>query len=959
MAVNNNHFELNLDTIAPVGSIKCTTAERAYIKENTSLTVVFGDAAFYYFWFDKNAVTDASSPKITRKASAEECSDLFDAWEDRSSGTSVMKILTQTSPKTFTNAEIKTKTAESACATDFKVADADGVYYYHIVLMDNVGNESIICTTQPIVLDRSPVELSTAVITSPDGRTDFTNSITNSLNATYVAPTASEAPIDHFEIRSSALDNSAGKDYLEATSLPATITWKEGTTEGNITVSIIAVDKAGNRSTNAAITSIYFDDQPATAIVILKNEAGTANLPEWVNSARFTAEIDANDPGTSPEADIVAYKLWGDVVGKTQPGEWIYKDESHSVYEDPIVISGLEFTNSADHSLDGEKTVYIKVMDKAGNVYPVDPAVVSSTTHLDTFAPTASLEATTAVGTWFSDRPGYNTVTVTPTVVNTGADGKKSDIASYVLKVNGNVVSTEIKDSYTLTSADGFVVGTNNSITLTVTDVAGNSVTSEPVSVSYDNDSTGVKLGFTIDSLAKHWHNTHFGINLSNITDGAGAGVRQFKVWVDGTATFDVYNDVIPTRATTLAYVSGSTRAIAAGDIAWEDTEGDNKYIHVVAFDLVDNRYEQHISYGWDVTKPTVRFDAPTQGEVFTNPLVTLTIDADGTVSQPVLMKITGNIENPDTDFVDFAAQKTVTLTSGDGNKTITISVIDEAGNVVETPYSVTVELDETTPHAVLEIRNPDDAKSKDSPSNVADFVARVSYTDDPLENQVEYRLHGTNFEGSMADFEPYTPDTGLNYKKITGLKAINEGTVTVYLTVRDNAGHTDTTEAFTWIYDNTPPEVTATGVDFYIVSKVHELRQSSDKFCDEVHFEFFIAKADGSWDTEEKYKAFKVCAYKDKADAAAGTHDDAAIPTTAGSINMSDSDLDQNSKINALIKGADYEAALVARGLTATEFEADGKTVKTAGTAEGIHYVVVYMQDAGGTWSKAASFEA
>ena len=48
---------------------------------------------------------------------------------------------------------------------------------------------------------------------------------------------------------------------------------------------------------------------------------------------------------------------------------------------------------------------------------------------------------------------------------------------------------------------------------------------------------------------------------------------------------------------------------------------------------------------------------------------------------------------------------------------------------------------------------------------------------------------------------------------------------------------------------------------------------------------------------------------------------------------------------INCMIRGTDYEAALVARGLVAGD------------TAEGVHYVVVYVQDIGGTWSEAAVF--
>ena len=40
---NNNHFELNLDTTAPIGSI---AANHRYINANEALTIVKGDASY-------------------------------------------------------------------------------------------------------------------------------------------------------------------------------------------------------------------------------------------------------------------------------------------------------------------------------------------------------------------------------------------------------------------------------------------------------------------------------------------------------------------------------------------------------------------------------------------------------------------------------------------------------------------------------------------------------------------------------------------------------------------------------------------------------------------------------------------------------------------------------------------------------------------------------------------------
>ena len=88
-----------------------------------------------------------------------------------------------------------------------------------------------------------------------------------------------------------------------------------------------------------------------------------------------------------------------------------------------------------------------------------------------------------------------------------------------------------------------------------------------------------------------------------------------------------------------------------------------------------------------------------------------------------------------------------------------------------------------------------------------------------------------------------------------------------------------------------------------------------------------------------EDIQAWKVCAYEDEAAATSGSHADSAIPSTAGSINMTGNGGLGNVGINCLIKGADFETALGGTG------------------NDGAHYVVIYVQDMGGTWSEAAEF--
>jgi hypothetical protein len=56
---NNNHFDLQLDTLAPSGSI---TRPGQFINANDNLTIVKGDATYMKVWFNSSstgAKTDA------------------------------------------------------------------------------------------------------------------------------------------------------------------------------------------------------------------------------------------------------------------------------------------------------------------------------------------------------------------------------------------------------------------------------------------------------------------------------------------------------------------------------------------------------------------------------------------------------------------------------------------------------------------------------------------------------------------------------------------------------------------------------------------------------------------------------------------------------------------------------------------------------------------------------------
>ena len=115
MAMNNN-FKLTLDTLAPAGSI---TTPKEYTNAQVTLSINKGDATFMKVWVDSKSVgleTDAPAD-----------------WEAAATS-KVTNIVT------------------------------DGVYYAHLILMDDVANKSQVYNSTRIVFQKTAPTVSNVSI---------------------------------------------------------------------------------------------------------------------------------------------------------------------------------------------------------------------------------------------------------------------------------------------------------------------------------------------------------------------------------------------------------------------------------------------------------------------------------------------------------------------------------------------------------------------------------------------------------------------------------------------------------------------------------------------------------------------------------------------------------------------------------------------------------------------------
>lgn len=863
---NQNHFNLTLDTLAPTGSI---TRAFQWGNANAAMAVNLGDASFVKYWFNENAQGAETDP---------EYSTAF--WTPVVSGTTTQN-------------------------TEFL---SDGVFYYHMQLMDSVNNKSIIYdtdamnfdTTPPVVAGNTQGQLDHLYIYADDseGSKIITNELRNVIHFEFEDPGTTPSGIVSYKLTSTDLatpieDALSGDGYIDVV-----FSFDEGTEDGVKTVNVFVYDAAGNESLVKS-ANITLDTNPAEGTLVLEDRTGGSGgegvpLPSFINFQEIQAHI------VSEDIDIVGYKAW------------VSTDAEPANYGDSDII---ELTLPAG---DGLKVVNAKIIDAAGNETLLTPATVT----LDKTAPTVELVSDVEI---ISNVTGFDEATLTRT-----CSDDTSGIASYVMKC-GNVTI----DSGTGAPASEFVLTSNNSmvegdntITLEVTDVAGN-VNSDTVTIKLDTTVPTGSIG-TLDT----WYNDEFNI-IVNSTDGTGSGVSNFFVW---TSTVELDTDV-PGTATSVAR-TGDQQTISSANIDWNLSQSDSNYMHVQIVDVVGNVNYAHAQFGFDDVAPLTPTIAFGQ-RVYNSTTASATITYSDATSGVVLMRVTGDLTNPtpNDQWEAIAGERNITLTTGDGLKSVYVQVKDRANNISAISNAATTELDTSSPHGTLTLRNPGTTTAKNSPSNDANVDVRITFIDDEygLED-AEYKLVG-DFSGSSDEWASFVPDSeGGMTLQLTATSGNGQKNFT--LSLRDNAGNVTNIPTQSFILNTDPPTVTVTGLDYNIISKVHDYRRQGtfvlSTYADEVNFQFFIDDGSGEVSSED-YQAYKVVAYASEAAAAAGSAADTAIPETNGSMHMQASDILAHVAVNALLKGADLELA-------------------TAG--DGIKIITVYMQNSAGTWSEAAQFD-
>lgn len=823
-----NNFKLTLDTLAPVGSI---SRPAEFIKANADLSITKGDATYMKVWFD-TSINGSKDSDGYKNAS----------WE----------------------------LAATTKATNFV---ADGQYYYHVVLMDDVNNESDVYDTQMITFDATAPEVANFYLEDTDSSDkDYTNDRTVNYHFEYSDNMSGCASA---VISGDALESDINVSGITLNGTAnGTLTFKEDT-QGSTTVKVIVTDRSGNVST-IATTSIFVDTGISTLSLLLKTEGGES-LPTHINYRNIVAHL------KSADTDLVGYKFW---EGSSEPTSYTTLEAGSALALDlPHTISEGDDT----------KEFHAKVIDRAGT----ESEIANASVVYDNTKPVITLECDKKI---ISNVADFDKAILTIT-----AKDETAGIDNYVIKVGEVSISSGnevVPGSLEVTSVNSLVEG-ENVITLVVTDKSGNS---ESAAVNLILDTT---IPSVTPPTLEEWYNDSFSVNAVYSDDNK---VTTIYAWANEVSTDqNIPSDITAINAT------ASGQEIPSNQIKFNPIQSDSNYLHIAVKDEVGNIGYAHAKFGFDNVKPegTIKFEKLVYGSVSANTLITYS-DATSGVTH---MAIRGDITNGTSEWEAIAESRTVTLTESEGMKSVDIKFKDKAGNESDwITVNAECELDTSKPSATILLYKADGVTPKPANSAEAAVVVRISYTDTDVIGGVEYKLYG-DYVGSSTEWKSFVKDEGQVYMSIP-VTAIapttdeNKVNRVFNLVIRDNAGNESPAVSASFYLDPTAPEANVTGVDYNVVSKVHVLRRTAEgevagKFADEVHFTIEPSEIITEW---------KVCAYLDEEAAKAGKPTDAAIGMDNESVHMFGETNSSNS-IDCMIKGADYEAALGGEGHDGAHF--------------------------------------
>ncbi len=619
---------------------------------------------------------------------------------------------------------------------DFMLDDLDGVQLVYARYVDIAGNASE-PSQKTVILDRiAPYGEQISVV---QGSIVNDATVTLSLNAIG----ASELSVHE----SDTCPQTNWTPYVTQKSVTATAG------NGQKTFSVMFRDEAHNVS-NCVTTSFYLDESDPTVSLQINEDA------EYSNSRAVTLTILAADG-----------EPWGGLAGMRLTNNAPFTTESYEPVQDS--------KSWMLPTLDGEKTVWIEVIDLAGNTAQANASIT-----LDTAAPSASLV--------INDTDGYSQ-SGTVSITITAQDGISADEDLVYLLSNsptfpadssesGSYTTGGVTRNWTLSEGDG-----QKTVYLRVQDLAGNLVEASDSTIL---DSAGPSGSYAYIEEGEYLNDPD-----CNLIAYA-AGADQMYIEGDVTDTADTFQWISFSSQTSITLDTteggdcGDTGACSVS-VSFRDNAGHT-----------DGPIEIPVTL--DMDDPTGTMVIDQDASHTDNAAVTLTFDVSDATTDVTAMRINNVNAFDGLSWEVFVSSRGWVLPSTNGSHTVYAQVKDAAGNILLLTDDII--LDNQAPVITsFEINSDDDY------TNSRNVTLAVSATDNETgqNDLVVYFSNEPSFSGATS------VSTTNGQATTAWTLSEGDGSKNVYVRIVDEAGNlTDSTDDIVLDSENPTASVSILGSD-------------------------------------------------------------------------------------------------------------------------------------------------
>lgn len=860
---------------------------------------------------------------------------------------------------------------------------AEGTNYIHAIFMDKVGNKTVVVNSNATVFDKTAPVVSVVSIASGVDVITTQNAV---VRVTVIDANPSSGILKttlsgDLDVSSTTEFTWSSTDRTNGYKDCAVVLAANSSTRETKTVYATATDNAGNTSERNSDTIVLYTGG-IDPVIVLKDTSGNV-IGEHFGDTAFRLQLQVL---TGDVSLLAGYKVWGDfadtessVTPTTEPENWTNWPTNETTVSLNKYLTALDGTKTINgsvrlivSSIANTVATYADLPASAndGDIYKVttDETKSNATTAYKYSATNSAFEYYGILED--GDSYAYHSLETTtvhhseaePTIVLTSAKSVISDKDSHNSTVLTAAFTTSCNMSEYKVVAYATQAAAQSGTSADVTNVELSGTTEIASGSSWTPTLLESKLILAVagegqkfivvygKNLCSKWGKSNIIAVTVDLTAPTGTiavnqyynavagftasaadsvcSVSKMQAWVDTSAG----TETAPATSTEYDYSTNPTSA----QVDWTGVSEGNNYVHIKYTDEVGNSAVIHSSaFIYDTVAP---ISCSVTGPAKTNTTsVTLTLFASDVTSGMGYMKIYGDVSGAATaDAIEWSAYTTsasITLSNTDGTKTVNVLFKDNAGNVISSAVSCSIILDTDAGSPTITLYNNADTAVLGTVTNVADFKAHISINDpskQPISEIAYYKIYGDITAAATEDaasWVEFNPVSGQTYMSVGASLTTGDGSKTVTVKLKDDAGNVSTAASAVVELDTTAPVVDVNGVDYNVISKVHEPRLTSsgaeiaNTYCDKMTFKFSADSA---------LSEYKVCVNETGQQASTAT----AIGTSGGSINMTGTNLAANTEVTCVIMGADFAA-----------------TLKVADT-DGAYEIIVYGKDLAGNWS-------